>query len=192
MNGAQLGLGIATAVLSLGAIASSLLAANRSNATQKKVAKLNVEATKLLADQAQANDLQEWLRRNVMFPEGQKIVDLLADLSGALLALSLDLANINQLPTHLGKILQLRYKISGRADVFTAVLLKNTPTKPLEDSLIAFKEAFMKIDESANDWQNGSFLGPSLEATQNLSIQINVAMSAEARYQAKSGSPEGG
>jgi hypothetical protein len=178
MNGAELGLGITTAVLSLGAIVSSLLSARQSARNAGKIAELDRQAAVNIARMEAGNNLRAW-QRTVMFPEGLEIISLLGELSDALITMSLDKENTGQLASRLGDILRLRARISNRVVCFTPVL--ETPTQLIAESLTAFERVMGEVDQDGSWLEAGSFRR-SLDVLNQLMINIRVSMAAESGF----------
>jgi hypothetical protein len=182
MNGAELGLGITTAVLSLGAIASSLLSASQSARNAGKIADLDRQAAVNIANMEAGHNLRTW-QRTVMFPEGLEIISLLGEFSDALITLSLDKDSTGQLASRLGDILRLRSRISNRVVCFTPIL--ETPTELLAESLTAFERVMSEVDQDGS-WLAASSFRRSLDASNQLMISIRVAMAAESGFSLRS------
>jgi hypothetical protein len=181
MNGAELGLGITTAFLSAGAIASSIWSASRSLRSAEAVGTLDRKVTIDLAQSAADNDLRLW-QRTVIFPQAQEISDLLANFSAALTAMNLDKSNLDikkpdTLLTHLESLVQLRQKIGNRILVFSSMV--TTTTQLIEDAINNFTETLDEIEKNQTWLETNSF-GLCLRVTQSLLISVAVTMAAEA------------
>src|SRR6266487_2178712 len=163
MNWADLGLGITTAVLSLGAIVASSLAAIRSNQNAREIAEMEHES-----------NLRLW-QRNLMFPAGVEIINLISEFSDALILLNLDKENIVKskrnantvklkvgyvdtiaLRKHLDNILRLHQKISNNVICFVPMLIE-AHTHLIDKGIEAFINAWVETTQNQTWLDEDSF-----------------------------------